>query len=1035
MRSMIDLAPAGEHRTGCFYGLHQVTADADISCYAEVVCRGSFELFVNGERIAVMNRHAERKPQTQHIGIVLGHGHNHVLVKTTLNGFSELSLRYVDAAGHPARGITEWEHLPQVRPHVSPVDLPRPEPFVEPWALLARGAGAVDTPARRTLALAAGLAAYEAKDSELGIEMLHRLQQSPPEGRQNIALAELWLRASPIPPEVRRSRARALIEAHAAQLPNHHYVSMQRVSFLEDEDKREQAVRQLQQRVNAGTAGPETFAKLYEITAGLEFSAESRRTRALWRARFPLDTRPTIFEATERAREGDTAGALSILLGALRTTSSNTLRRQALRLATDSGNASLALQMFDQIHQLEPDAIDALAEQAQLQRRLGNRIEELAAYRALAVHPDASAQWVLDAAEALLEAGAVGEATRAFERALQLDPSRHELRRLLARLGGKPEFPNVAQFRRDAGSVIESFVSTAREHTASSSLVLDQMIVQIFADGSSVEETHQIRRINDLRGVERYQEAKAAAKADEVIALRTIGVDGKTYEPSEVAGSFSMPRVEPGVFLEQAYRDFNDSPDPGPWTGPQFNFRSTQEPYLLSELVVIVPPNHRGSFRTRNYPDPPDVVALDNGFEAHVYRRTDVPRLATEQHAPPVEDVIAVVAYGEDGNSDAMARRHAIETAWVSYTTPMVEEQTAEVIAGCDSDISKVRAIHRFVHDQIASGPGSQDPTTILVQRRGPRFFLEAVMMELAGLRAQRAVVADRRELFTGRTTPFFTGYDSYQIPAMRVQPDGGAPFWLLADSPRYAPAGLIPYRRAGAPAILLQPGGAELTRLPLGRPDLDTGIAVSADVVLGAEGGAVMTATGTLRGAEGYYAADQVRAAEENIRQLIARRVAGQFFPGWTISSAELRGITEKGTPLGVHTVLERQRATEAAGDVALLALPSGESQFLARYGDRGTRTLPLVLTDMASSSWEITVDPGAHFRFVAMPPNVRVRHMLMDFTLSFRRDGDKIIIRRNYVQHAGTIPVSQFAEWIELLRRLDLAETTKLELKRRDP
>ena len=41
LRSMIELAPKGERRVGCFYGLHQVIADADTSCYVEVACRAA----------------------------------------------------------------------------------------------------------------------------------------------------------------------------------------------------------------------------------------------------------------------------------------------------------------------------------------------------------------------------------------------------------------------------------------------------------------------------------------------------------------------------------------------------------------------------------------------------------------------------------------------------------------------------------------------------------------------------------------------------------------------------------------------------------------------------------------------------------------------------------------------------------------------------------------------------------------------------------------------------------------------------------
>ena len=77
--------------------------------------------------------------------------------------------------------------------------------------------------------------------------------------------------------------------------------------------------------------------------------------------------------------------------------------------------------------------------------------------------------------------------------------------------------------------------------------------------------------------------------------------------------------------------------------------------------------------------------------------------------------------------------------------------------------------------------------------------------------------------------------------------------------------------------------------------------------------------------------------------------------------------------------------------------------------------------------------MDPGAHYRFLEVPNAVRVRHMLMEFALTYRRDGERMIIRREVVQRPGTIPPSQFGEWRDLLRRLDLAEEASLRLTAR--
>src|SRR5262249_10517601 len=152
----------------------------------------------------------------------------------------------------------------------------------------------------------------------------------------------------------------------------------------------------------------------------------------------------------------------------------------------------------------------------------------------LAARDDASAAEVRHAGDALLRDGQDQPARAAYERSLQIDPGQHDLRRLLLRLDDRPEFAHLARFRRDGDALIEAFHAGAQEESASSTLVLDQMIVDVQADGSMVEETHQIRRINDLRGVEHYQEAREAAAAKELVLLRTVATDGQSYVPNRV---------------------------------------------------------------------------------------------------------------------------------------------------------------------------------------------------------------------------------------------------------------------------------------------------------------------------------------------------------------------------------------------------------------------------------------------------------------------------------------------------------------------
>ena len=116
-----------------------------------------------------------------------------------------------------------------------------------------------------------------------------------------------------------------------------------------------------------------------------------------------------------------------------------------------------------------------------------------------------------------------------------------------------------------------------RERSAGSTLVLDRTTARMLGDGSFVEEIHQVRRINDQTGVAGHEQQEAAARADRVLRLRTLRADGSSAVPKRVAGSYSMPGLEPGVFVEALYQLDADGPSGGPVRGPEFYFQGADE--------------------------------------------------------------------------------------------------------------------------------------------------------------------------------------------------------------------------------------------------------------------------------------------------------------------------------------------------------------------------------------------------------------------------------------------------------------------------
>lgn len=1030
----VDLGPADSDARGCNYGLHQVTADAPTSCYVEVASRGSFELFVNGERVRGVDRVRERTTPVVHVPVALRAGVNHVLVKTTLEDRHEVGLRYVDARGRPVAGL---EELAPDRIHaLAPATAGGPpplSPFVGPLDALVQAARRSDGAGTAALSAAIARLGFELGAPEVGNEFLLRLAQSPPtEPRLLLALSEAWRLAPDAPTAIRDGESRRLLEAALDGLDGHHHATMRHADLMRGDDRIEDAVRLVRSAMADGANGCATHAKLVDLLDALEADAQVQIAREEWLKAHPLDATPRRALALERGRNGDPAGALALLEAGLeRLPGHKTLLAHARSLAVDLGQRDKALEFVERIHAEDPEALAARRSRAEVLRELGDVAGSNALWRECAAHPDADAELLQVAGMALWAGGDREAATRVLERSAAREPSQHALRRMLDRLAGAVvDHPRMARFRRSAEAIdamIAEFEPSDRERGAPSTMLLDAMIVEFLPDGGHVQEVHQLRRINDLRGVEAHEEAQAAAGADEVVRLRTIGTDGASYVPTRVGGTFAMPRVEPGAFIEEVWRERHDAPGAEPWRGPSFLFRGEDEPFLHSELVLILPPGHPGSVRLRGFRAEPERVELEDGYVALRYVMQDVPRLRPERLTPPVEELVPIVAYGEDRTAGAARRYAAAAAASRTRITPWVEQAAAKVVDGVEGDVARARAVHRWVHETIAIERGAADPTEILLQRQGPRFFLEVAMLRAAGLKVTDAVAMDENEAMTAAAPSLFAGDESYEVPAALVEPRDGERFWLFVDLPRHAPLGFVSASRAGAAAMTTDGRVVRLPAASEGAPGWD----VAGELTFTPDGDADLDVQLGLRDAPGYGLAQQVRDLDANRRGVVARSLGAQLFEGWTLRGAEL-DAPDAGQRFAAGLQLRRRGALQPAGDLLQLALPLPPSSMFQRYGDSGTRELPLRQTGATLEEWSVLIRPGDAHELAAVPPDLRITHPMLDYELTYRRDGDDLRVHRRVALRPGTLPAARFPEWTHLLRKIDRAEEARISFLR---
>lgn len=1029
----VELEAKALPRQGCYYALCRANVDGEISGFAEVESDGSLQLFANGREVGRIVPWLEPGPQLRRFAVQLPKGQNQLLLKTGTNGRAAVSLRLCDGRGRALKGV-----------HLLPAETPlQPPPaavaaagaaFQDGLATLQQAAAAADGDDRALLLVAQLLQAARIGSTHVELAAAMALLQQPPaQPAAALALGQALRTLTLLPEELRLQKARELEDRALQALPaGHHRAMVARVRQLAIEDKREEALRLLRQAMTQHTAGPETYALAFDLVQKLEFNAEVEPLLQQWQQELPHDVRPREELARRQQRDGAPAAALAELCAALRARpDSSGIANAAAGIAADLGDFDTARRCRDLADPFAaattPPSLSYLTELAGIARRSGDEAAQRQLLDQIMAHPDVDADTLEHAGDRWLQLGDTDKALAAWRQSLQLDPARHALRDGIARLADTARCgADLLPFRRDGDAAIAAFHKTEREDGATTTLLIDQMLVEMLADGSRVEEVHQLRRINDLQGVEAMKQPAELARADEVLLVRTVA-NGQSFVPSKTDRAFAMVRLEPGAFVEWRYRNYQPAPDAEPWRSPEFRFGSDTEPYLLTEYVLILPPQAHGDLRMRGFSAPTETKTLADGRRALVFRRENVPRLPEERNAPPLTDLVGVAQFGEDADPAAFARQVRMSLQLQTRPTPVVEQQAAALTKDIQDRRQAMVAIHDWVQREIATGPDN-GPTATILRKKGQRLLVETSLLRAAGFAVDYAVTEPVRDALSADPRPLFSTDDQWPLPGVRLT-GAGEPVWLFADAPRYLPLGLVPGSRAGAEALLATPTAAAIVRVPATDIDVAQTVAARGDARLDAGGNVTFEGDILFQDQAGYALAEQLRELKADVRKLAARQLSQRFFREWRLTGAALVDIEPPGQLPKVHCSFERA-LLQRDGERFLLPLPLPPSRLLTAFGDRPGRQLPLRLTNEVQIDWDVTLDPGDELALAQLPPPVLIQHGPLTFALTCTLQDGKVHIVEHAVVRAGTIAQTGFGEWMQALQKVEAAETANLVL-----
>ena len=620
-------------------------------------------------------------------------------------------------------------------------------------------------------------------------------------------------------------------------------------------------------------------------------------------------------------------------------------------------------------------------------------------------------------------------AARLLARALALRPGEMStLRRPLAVLEGRAP---MQAYRLDGAKVVRDFEASGRTYEAPAVLVLDYTVVRFFDDGSSLELTHNVIRVQSPEGIERYGEFGPPAGA-ELLTVRTVKADGTLLEPEEIAGkeTLSLPNLAPGDYVEYEYLVSRDATEsfPGGIFGERFYFRSFDTPFDRTELHVVAPRGLELDVDPRG-PAPRTEIEDAGPLRIVHFRAAQMRPLVAEPRSVSSREFLPSVQVSRGAGWEVYVDSVRDGLRGRGRHDPELDRVARRVggdpaTTGADE---RARRLYRWVLGEIEDGgdPFAQ-ASEIVASRSGNRARALQALLAAAGVRSSLALTMD---LASDRTRTTVASPDTYDHLLLRIDLPAG-PRWVstLEDG---APFGYLPPSLRGQGALGLLAGAPRWTT----PSDFAGGDSRRVAITLQLEesGGGRADVVETCRGAPAV-------AWRRILRQIPAAEIDQRFeqlYLGRIVSGAELvhlaiEGQEDPDAPLVLrYRWRARAVARRAGGRLLLPALYATVlSPDLARVP---SRSLPMVVDDVVDMQLEAHVQPPSGFAIGDVPPDVRLEGGFGRFHAKLVVERDRgLRLTRSLSMSPRRVPPERYPAFAGFCRSVDQAQLAEIPLLR---
>jgi len=622
---------------------------------------------------------------------------------------------------------------------------------------------------------------------------------------------------------------------------------------------------------------------------------------------------------------------------------------------------------------------------------------------------------ILDLVNLDLFEGRREDARRRLINYLRLEPGDAFFRQRLSHLEGRSAFE---AFRVPAEQVIEDAKGKPMSEGADSELLLDQLMVRLFPDGSQMRYTHLVTRVLTKKGVDEESELPLRNNL-EILNLRTIKQDGSVLFPEsfEEKSTISMAGVGVGDFIDEEHIEYLPPAGydaDGLDADMTFIFQGLDRIYHHSELVLIYPADleTEPELLSRHMPIEPTIEERD-GLIYVRWLTTDMPPLpnepgmASRMHFQPTVSFYYNTTWSE------------IRDFYFSSITPRMglsREVLDEVDAWRASDETareRAETVYRAIVDRIEPG-GSIYTNVNLVwaTNKGNATLLLDAVYDALGYTSDIVFVQSRE----GEEIMMEIPMPSHAYTLIRLQLEDET-VWLDPNQQNLA-FGYVPHPFRGVRGLICDPDELFTTV-----PEFD-----DASERVETEYKLYFADDGSLEGAgterfHGLFASQMVRNYAALNRPEIRQRVEAGInitYPGAEIKRVAIEEDLPPGTFALNHDFSHPGLATRD-GARLVLSFPLPETPLLERYGALPKRTTPIRIDQPYYNVATLELHAPKGLAWDGEDRFILLEDELGRYELTLEHETErKLIMKRTYYLKSGMIEPDAYPEFLAFCKAM---------------